>query len=598
MPSSIHFVLDALSTSGTMLEQATIDGISTSTLDVSAISIYYISETDIQNIFKVRTDSNDVNDISLTDLKHFIHMDKWPHNLTLNPVNGMMDQPQSTNSISNVNIPNKMLVKHDFIRYLAKNLFNTPQGVDLFNNERELVQNLNTLGNNAFQTDISSVLWKYSTYSTHSNETGFVVDDVTGLKATTNDNTSDENICWVLLNTLLAKAPNRFKNLENVIDSDGVFSLPIFVGDTINFTFDITPANNQHLLTNSSEIVSRKYQIKIVVDDGAGINTLPIDANGSLLSYSGNIQPVLGGITNDQYPYNTDNGTVYESLYIINGSGSVVFDANVDITDILLVGGGAGGSSAGNGGDGGEVVHYDTLISTGSNTLTFNITIGEGGPYDTDGNDTQLLSSVLNLTASGGVGTSNSTGTLFEKNNTYYAGSGGYVDSSGVAYDGYIGGGGGAGGAGAVYGVNQSGSGAYGGGTTSAVEGGSGGDGGTNAGGGNNNGYTGGIGSASFAGGGGGGGGGSPTSSSNQGGQGGRGGGGGDGISGGTGGLGRKLRAGGGGGGNGGAGTGGGGGAGGLGGQQGDHYIVGDAEDGKGGTGGSGVCVIVYKRTS
>ena len=57
--------------------------------------------------------------MSATDLKHFIFMDKWPYNLTLNPANGMMDQSRSYNPIQ-VTTPNKMLLKHDFIRYLAK----------------------------------------------------------------------------------------------------------------------------------------------------------------------------------------------------------------------------------------------------------------------------------------------------------------------------------------------------------------------------------------------------------------------------------------------------------------------------------------------
>lgn len=591
---SIHFVLDSFSGSTTMTTLADmgdpIDGV----LDASATGIFYISQTDIQNVFKVRTDSEDINDVSLNDLMHFIYMDKWPHNVILNPSNAMMDQPSSYNPIYVANDPRTMMVKHDFIRYLAENLFNTHHGVDLINNETDIVSNLSSIGNDAFQSDISSVLWKYSTTSNTPLETGYTVDPVTGLKATTNYITSDENICWLLLNRLLQVVPERFSDIGSIIDSSGIFPLPILQGDSLNFTFTINPAENQHILTNVSEISPRKYQIKLIVDDGSGINTIPLDISSSLLSYSGNIQPVYGGITNNRYP-SIDQ---YESLYITSGSGKVVFDKGVDITDIFIVGGGAGGSSAGNGGSGGDSLHYNTLTSTGSNTLEFDVTIGEGGTYDTSGNPTYLYSNVLDLSAAGGVGLSRSIGTEFSKNNLYYGGSGGYVDASGVAYDGYLGGGGGAGGAGAVYGVNSSTDGAFGGGTSNSIDGAEGGEGGTNVGGGNNNGYIGGAGSSSFAGGGGGGGGGPPTSSSKQGGQGGSGGGGGDGLIGGAGGLGRKLRAGGGGGGNGGAGTGGGGGAGGLGGQQGTHYIVGDAEDGYGGRGGSGVCIFIYKRSS
>jgi hypothetical protein len=39
-----------------------------------------------------------------------------------------------------------MLVKHDFIRYISNNLFNTPYGTDLFSNETELITDLNNLG--------------------------------------------------------------------------------------------------------------------------------------------------------------------------------------------------------------------------------------------------------------------------------------------------------------------------------------------------------------------------------------------------------------------------------------------------------------------
>jgi hypothetical protein len=40
----------------------------------------------------------------------------------------------------------EMLVKHDFIRYISNNLFNTPYGTDLFSNETELITDLNNLG--------------------------------------------------------------------------------------------------------------------------------------------------------------------------------------------------------------------------------------------------------------------------------------------------------------------------------------------------------------------------------------------------------------------------------------------------------------------
>ena len=67
--------------------------------DISAVAVFYISESDIQNVFKVRTSETNISDISYSNLLHFIHMDQWPSDLILNPFNGKMDQALSENAI-------------------------------------------------------------------------------------------------------------------------------------------------------------------------------------------------------------------------------------------------------------------------------------------------------------------------------------------------------------------------------------------------------------------------------------------------------------------------------------------------------------------
>ena len=133
------------------------------------------------------------------------------------------------------------------------------------------------MGKDIYDNTIGVKLNKYSTTSNTPLETGFVLDPVTGLKATTNDNTSNDNICRILLNTLMENVPSRFSDISGVMDASGVFSLPINAGDTINFFMTIHPEANQHLLTGVPPISARKYQIKIVIDDGTGINTTPVD---------------------------------------------------------------------------------------------------------------------------------------------------------------------------------------------------------------------------------------------------------------------------------------------------------------------------------
>jgi hypothetical protein len=276
----IDFILNGLNSSGIMTTLGTVGSeYDLGTLDASAIAVFYMSQTDVRNVFQVRTDSNDLTDISSSDLMHYVFMERWPTRTRLNPVNGMMDQEKSQNAMISTGIDaNKMLVKHDFIRYLASKLFNTPQGADLFNNESELISGLNGLGETSYQQDISAALWKYSTTSTQNvysdgGDEGFVLDSVTGFKATTNDMVSTENLCYIMLNQLLNKNPERFNDLA--IDASGVFPLPILEGDSINYRLQINPIANQNTLTGVPEFGGRVYHIKVVIDDGTKTNTNP-----------------------------------------------------------------------------------------------------------------------------------------------------------------------------------------------------------------------------------------------------------------------------------------------------------------------------------
>ena len=276
----IDFVLNGLNSSGIMSTLGSVGSeFDVTPIDASATAVFYMSQTDVRNVFQVRTDSKDLTDISSADLMHYVFMDRWPTRTRLNPVNGMMDQTQSQNAMISAGIAaNKMLVKHDFIRYLASKLFNTPQGADLFNNESDLISNLNSLGEISYQQDISAALWKYSTTSIENvysdgGDEGFVLDSVTGLKATTNDMVSNENLCYVMLNQLLETNPERFNDITT--DASGVFPLPILEGDSINYSLKINPIANQNTLTGVPEFGGRVYHIKVVIDDGTNTITNP-----------------------------------------------------------------------------------------------------------------------------------------------------------------------------------------------------------------------------------------------------------------------------------------------------------------------------------
>ena len=272
--NKIDFVLDKFSGAYTMATLATMySGATPTLLDVSATATYYISQTNINNVFKFQSDSWDFNDISASDIRYFIHMDQWPSDLLINPVNAMLDSPGSSNAILQVGIPNRMLVKHDFIRYLALKLFNTASGVDLFNNEVDLVTALNTMGDASFQADISGTLWKYATTSSRAvDSTEFILDASSNLKCTTDNLTSNENICRELFNQILNNNKNRFSDV--VFDGYNQASLPIIAGDSISYKFTVHPATNQNTLTGVPAFGGRSYRIKLIVDNGVGTNTV------------------------------------------------------------------------------------------------------------------------------------------------------------------------------------------------------------------------------------------------------------------------------------------------------------------------------------
>jgi len=272
--SSIDFVLDGFSAAYTLSQSATMfEGTSLAFTDASATAVFYVSQTDMQNVFKFESDSFDINDLSASDIRYFTYMENWPAGLVINPVNAMLDKSGSANAITQVGIPNKMLVKHDFIRYLALKLFNTPSGVDLFNNENELIAHLNDMGNSSYQNDISGSLWKYATNaSTAIDNTNFILDASSNVKCTTDHLTSNDNICRELFNQILYANKSRFSDIS--LNTLGVRSLPILTGDSISYRFTVFPKAGQNDITGVAAFGGRSYRIKLlVVADATGENT-------------------------------------------------------------------------------------------------------------------------------------------------------------------------------------------------------------------------------------------------------------------------------------------------------------------------------------
>jgi hypothetical protein len=238
-----------------------------------AIADFYVNTQHMRNVFIFQTDSDDIDTASNTDIKYFVRMSEWPTGLVINPVHAYV----STNPIANATnrgaiLSKRLLVKHDFIRYLAKELFNTHLGVDLFLNEDVLKYDLAWKGHNTMWNDIKASLHNVDTVDLSTNlfSPSMYGTDQTYGKYLTNDASGNNNLCKKLINQIVSVSPSRFQNLNNIaIDaSNGYYSVPFMNNDSISFTLVLNPAQNQHLVVNrSTPIGPRTYKIRINIRD-------------------------------------------------------------------------------------------------------------------------------------------------------------------------------------------------------------------------------------------------------------------------------------------------------------------------------------------
>lgn len=256
----VQFVLTDLESSVQMGVGATVQTSVIPQLDVSAVAILEVSLDDMKAVFKYQTDSNDLTNLDESDIKYYVDPASWPD---LNPANAMM---QAASAIATANSAgpldaNKMLVAHDFERYLALKLFNTHYGVDLFNNELELLNNLRLICDDSAEGhtwfDVKSKINKVGLSGDHADIQG-----ADGAKYMTNANSSAENLCRVLLEQMTHDAITRFADVQ---PTDSPQSLPFEVDDSISFKLIVAPAEGQEELTGVEAFSARSYEIRLKI---------------------------------------------------------------------------------------------------------------------------------------------------------------------------------------------------------------------------------------------------------------------------------------------------------------------------------------------
>jgi hypothetical protein len=270
----VNFTLTGLNQEFTLGVSGELAGEAPVALDVSCIAVYNVKLSDMLAVFKFQSDSFDVNDVDASDIKYYVYMSNWPAELKLNPVHAGDLTSNPILATGGSVTAEKNLVKHDFVRYLAEQLFNTPHGVDLFSNEESLLSDLVSKGvtaRQAIDASLNAVNQANAAHGTSPN------------KYSTNDLTGAANFSRELMRQVANAAPARFAGISNV---STVQSVPLEENDTISFKVSISPAANQHELTSRpAAFDTRVYEIKLVLKaDIDATNTAPVES-GSATEY-------------------------------------------------------------------------------------------------------------------------------------------------------------------------------------------------------------------------------------------------------------------------------------------------------------------------
>jgi hypothetical protein len=213
-----------------------------------ATATYEVSVAAMKDAFYFQSDSKDIDDEAPVDTKYYVN---WPAAYVLNPSHAFVKvNPIATTDSDGPITDDRTLVKHDFIRHVAKSLFNTHLAVDMFSNEQALKDDLADKGHTAWLA-IKVKL------------------DAAKDAMTNADNTTD-NLCRVLFQNILKNDAQRFSVLTDLLKGGAtdalttLFSIPFVAGDSISFKATLKPEGTQHsIITGAAAVPDRVYAIKI-----------------------------------------------------------------------------------------------------------------------------------------------------------------------------------------------------------------------------------------------------------------------------------------------------------------------------------------------
>ncbi len=209
-------------------------GADTAAFDGSANVSVNIPLVNAMNIFQFNTDSTDINNVVVDDIKYrVVYTGAGTTRIQFDlDTSALLITGDIHPDAANRN------TTYDYVRYLAQHLFNTHLGVDLFSNETELRTTLRDDFSRAFDSNMSVL-----------NAIGETIAYV---------NSPAKSILLQVINNL----PERLSDIATLSLGSNWYKCPLQAGDVLYFRLTVNAAPNQNDLTGVGSIPPRVYLIQ------------------------------------------------------------------------------------------------------------------------------------------------------------------------------------------------------------------------------------------------------------------------------------------------------------------------------------------------
>ena len=225
--NAVSLVLDEFNSSVTMNLLPEVDTLVQQTVTSDADARIYVSLEQFRRLFQFQVDASDIDTVKDSgDIQYKTVVSELDTSSNLNPFAALVE---SGFTGSNLYDSDHLCVRHDYVRKMAKDIFNTEKAVDIFENETELLDDLVSLGNTV-NTNIKSDI---------ENANGLLEsDDISA------------NLVKRLIDQMLELKNSRFdvnggsSNVYVMQDTNDFQAVPFNENDTIRFKLTVDPSSN------------------------------------------------------------------------------------------------------------------------------------------------------------------------------------------------------------------------------------------------------------------------------------------------------------------------------------------------------------------